>query len=83
MVQRQSTKPEADREEPEVDSEPIRKVYDAATKVIKLRRRWVLTEPYARELLRLHRQTYPGFWRWSDGAESQGMLTNCLHTVFG
>jgi hypothetical protein len=38
---------------------------------------------YAVELLRLHRQTYPKFWAWSDGAESHAMLLNRLHTVFG
>jgi hypothetical protein len=38
---------------------------------------------YGRELLRLHRETYPKFWRWSDGAESHAMLLNRLHTVFG
>jgi DNA polymerase I len=38
---------------------------------------------YARELLRLHRQTYPKFWAWSDGAEHHAMLLNRLHTVFG
>ena len=38
---------------------------------------------YGRELLRLHRATYPAFWRWSDGAESHAMLLNQLHTVFG
>jgi hypothetical protein len=43
MGQRQSTKPEPDREEPEVDLESIRKVFEIATKVIKLGRRWLLT----------------------------------------
>jgi hypothetical protein len=38
---------------------------------------------YGRELLRLHRETYPAFWRWSDGAESHAMLLGRLHTVFG
>jgi DNA polymerase-1 len=38
---------------------------------------------HARELLRLHRQTYPKFWAWSDGAEYHAMLLNRLHTVFG
>jgi DNA polymerase I len=38
---------------------------------------------HARELLRLHRETYPKFWRWSDGAEHHAMLLNRLHTVFG
>ena len=38
---------------------------------------------YGRELLRLHRETYPKFWRWSDGAESHAMLLGRLHTVFG
>jgi hypothetical protein len=36
-----------------------------------------------RELLRLHRETYPRFWAWSDGAERHAMLRNELHTVFG
>jgi DNA polymerase I-like protein with 3'-5' exonuclease and polymerase domains len=39
--------------------------------------------PHGRELLRLHRETYPAFWGWSDGAESYAMLHNRLHTVFG
>ena len=39
--------------------------------------------PYAVELLRLHRQTYPRFWAWSEGVESHAMLLNRLHTVFG
>jgi hypothetical protein len=38
---------------------------------------------YAMELLRLHRESYPRFWRWSDGAESYAMLQNRLHSVFG
>jgi hypothetical protein len=38
---------------------------------------------YARELLRLHREAYPTFWRWSDGAEAHAMLLNRIHTVFG
>ncbi|MFO0892581.1 MAG: DNA polymerase, partial [Isosphaeraceae bacterium] len=38
---------------------------------------------YGRDLLRLHRETYPKFWRWSDGAESHAMLLGRLHTVFG
>jgi hypothetical protein len=36
----------------------------------------------ARELLRLHRQTYPTFWRWSDGAVNHAMLRGWLQTVF-
>jgi hypothetical protein len=37
----------------------------------------------ARELLRLHRETYRVFWRWSDAAVDYAMLTGRLHTVFG
>ncbi len=37
----------------------------------------------ARQLLRLHRQTYPKFWRWSDGAVNHAMLLGYLDTVFG
>jgi len=36
-----------------------------------------------RELLRLHRETYRVFWRWSDTAVDHAMLTGGLHTVFG
>jgi hypothetical protein len=37
----------------------------------------------ARELLRLHRQTYPHFWRWSEGAIDHAMLFRYLQTLFG
>ena len=37
----------------------------------------------ARELLRLHRETYRVFWRWSDRAVDYAMLTGGLHTCFG
>ena len=41
------------------------------------------SEALARELLRLHRTTYPTFWRWSDGAINQALLNGRLWTVFG
>jgi DNA polymerase I len=37
----------------------------------------------ARELLRLHQQTYRVFWRWSDGAVDYALLHGKLWTVFG
>ena len=37
----------------------------------------------ARELLRLHRETYRVFWAWSDRSVDHAMLTGSLHTVFG
>jgi hypothetical protein len=37
----------------------------------------------ARELLRLHRQTYPRFWRWSDDAVASAVLNQQIETVFG
>jgi hypothetical protein len=37
----------------------------------------------ARDLLRRHHETYRIFWRWSDAAVDQAMLTGSLHTVFG
>jgi DNA polymerase I len=37
----------------------------------------------ARELLRLHRKTYPVFWRWSDASVNHAMLLGWLQTVFG
>ena len=36
-----------------------------------------------RELLRLHRATYPRFWDWSDGTEHEAILLGRLRTVFG
>ncbi len=41
------------------------------------------SEAHARELLRLHRQTYPTFWRWSEAAVNHAMLHGWLQTVFG
>jgi hypothetical protein len=41
------------------------------------------SEARAPELLRLHRQTYPTFWRWSQAAVDYAMLHGCLWTVFG
>ncbi len=40
-------------------------------------------EIVGRELLRLHRHTYPAYWRWSQGAVDHAMLFRRLHTVFG
>jgi len=37
----------------------------------------------ARELLRLHHETYAKFWWWSDAAVDYAMLTGHLFTVFG
>ena len=37
----------------------------------------------ARELLRLHHETYRVFWAWSDRVVDYAMLTGGLHTVFG
>ena len=37
----------------------------------------------ARELLRLHRETYRGFWTWSDRVVDHAMLCSGLHTTFG
>ena len=38
---------------------------------------------YARELLRLHRETYSVFWRWSGAAVDFAMLGGSLNTAFG
>jgi hypothetical protein len=42
-----------------------------------------IAEVEGRELLRLHRQTYPRFWRWSEAAVNHAMLRGWLQTVFG
>jgi hypothetical protein len=36
-----------------------------------------------RELLQLHRRTYPAYWRWSDAVQDFAMLRGHLDTVFG
>ncbi len=36
-----------------------------------------------RELLRLHHQTYPAYWRWSRGAVDHAMLFGWIQTVLG
>ena len=41
------------------------------------------SEPRARELLDLHRRTYPVFWRWSDGCLDHALLTGRLWTTYG
>lgn len=38
---------------------------------------------FARELLRMHRETYRTFWRWSDGMENYALLHGRLFTTFG
>jgi DNA polymerase-1 len=37
----------------------------------------------ARDLLALHRRTYPTFWRWSEAAVDTAMLHGVITTVFG
>ena len=37
----------------------------------------------AKRLLRLHRETYPTFWAWSQAAVDRAMLLGELQTVFG
>ena len=36
-----------------------------------------------RELLRMHQETFPRFWAWSDAVEMFAMLHGYLQTVFG
>ena len=48
-----------------------------------LARSLAVTEARARELLRLHRETYPTYWKWSQAAIDHAMLYGSIHTVFG
>lgn len=41
------------------------------------------TPAHARELLRLHRATYPTYWKWSDSIRDFAILHGSLHAVFG
>ena len=36
-----------------------------------------------RELLQMHREAYPDFWRWSDAAVDKAMIEGKLQSVFG
>jgi hypothetical protein len=40
-------------------------------------------EIVARDLLRMHHETYSVFWSWSDAVLDAAMSTNSLHTTFG
>lgn len=40
-------------------------------------------EIVGRQLLALHKRTYPDYWRWSQAAVDHAMLFRRLHTVFG
>jgi DNA polymerase I-like protein with 3'-5' exonuclease and polymerase domains len=48
-----------------------------------LARRINRPEREARELLRLHHETYWRFWEWSDGVVDHAMLMGEIKTVFG
>ena len=40
-------------------------------------------EIVGRELLRLHRETFPSYWQWSQAAVDHAMLFGFIQTVFG
>jgi DNA polymerase I len=42
-----------------------------------------ITPTEAREILRLHRESYPRFWLWSEAVVDTAMLTNKVHSVYG
>jgi DNA polymerase I len=42
-----------------------------------------ITPCEARELLRLHQDTYRAFWRWSDSTVDAALLTGAMTSVFG
>jgi hypothetical protein len=48
-----------------------------------LARRLDVSPARGRELLSLHRQTYPRYWRWSDAVEMTAMLSGKLRAAFG
>jgi len=41
------------------------------------------TVPFARNLLRMHKETYPQFWKWSQQRVDLAMLSGYSQTVFG
>ena len=42
-----------------------------------------ITPIEAKELLRLHKETYKRFWQWTDNTVDNAMLNNEIQTVFG
>ncbi len=64
-------------------SRPARLPFNTAWAPRPLQREFGQSPAHARELLRLHHETYSRFWRWSDGALDHVMLTGKLRTVFG
>jgi DNA polymerase I-like protein with 3'-5' exonuclease and polymerase domains len=38
---------------------------------------------FARDLLRMHKETYPRYWQWSDAIQDQAMLHGSLQSSFG
>jgi hypothetical protein len=48
-----------------------------------LARRLGKPEAVGRELLQLHRRTYPRYWAWSDAVQDFAMLRGYLETAFG
>jgi DNA polymerase I len=42
-----------------------------------------ITKSEARELLRLHKVTYPKFWRWINDTVATALFTGTMQTVFG
>jgi DNA polymerase I len=42
-----------------------------------------ITKGEARELLRLHKATYPTFWRWIDNTVTTALFTGQMQSVFG
>ena len=51
--------------------------------VDSLARRIGQSTAHARELLDLHRRSFPRFWRWSDAAVDYAELKGSINTVFG
>jgi DNA polymerase family A len=69
---------------------PIRELFKQCTLAVQygmeapsLALRIAQPQIVARDLLRAHRETYRGFWAWSDAALDQAMLLGVIHTVFG
>jgi DNA polymerase I-like protein with 3'-5' exonuclease and polymerase domains len=42
-----------------------------------------ITPAEARELMMIHRRTYPVFWAWSDACVASALLQNKIQSVFG
>jgi hypothetical protein len=85
-IQAKAVPPDATKESHEAEREQFKSCVLAVQYgmgAASLAQRINQPEARARQLLELHRRTYPVFWRWSDGVVDQAVLGGWLWSAFG